>query len=199
MVRGRGVRSSTRTVVRATRRAGHEHFRARAAVRSRADRGTSGRGHELPAALRRRRRTRPAGAALLLWTMLAGAEATLAEARDVARTPAGPRQLGQLFYELHRHPRRLVISLALGRELALVTAAVLERAGRLPSATVSAAASSRSPRPRSPCSCTAVAPRPASRRGGSRARTPMTRSDARMVARAAPRARRRSRRASAAR
>ena len=67
----------------------------------------------------------PLVAALLLWTMLAGAEATLAEARAVARTSAGPRQLGQLFYELHRHPRRLVISLALGRELALVTAAVL--------------------------------------------------------------------------
>jgi CBS domain containing-hemolysin-like protein len=61
----------------------------------------------------------------VLWTMLAGAEATLAEARAVARTSAGPRRLGQLFYELHRHPRRLVISLALGRELALVSAAVL--------------------------------------------------------------------------
>jgi CBS domain containing-hemolysin-like protein len=67
----------------------------------------------------------PLVAAFLLWTMLAGAEATLAEARTVARTSAGPRRLGQLFYELHRHPRRLVISLALGRELALVTAAVL--------------------------------------------------------------------------
>jgi putative hemolysin len=67
----------------------------------------------------------PLALALLLWTLLAGAEATLAEARDVARTSAGPRQLGALFYELHRHPRRLVISLALGRELALVTAAVL--------------------------------------------------------------------------
>lgn len=77
----------------------------------------------------------PLAAALLVWTLLAGAEATLAEARDIARTSAGPRQLGALFYELHRHPRRLVISLALGRELALVTAAVLganvgyERAG----------------------------------------------------------------------
>jgi len=67
----------------------------------------------------------PLALALVLWTVLAGAEATLAEARDVARTSAGPRQLGQLFYELHRHPRRLVISLALGREIALVTAAVL--------------------------------------------------------------------------
>jgi CBS domain containing-hemolysin-like protein len=64
-------------------------------------------------------------AALLIWSLLAGAEATLAAARDVARTSAGPRQLGELFYELHRHPRRLVISLALGRELALVTVAVL--------------------------------------------------------------------------
>ena len=67
----------------------------------------------------------PLALALALWTVLAGAEATLAEARDVARTSAGPRQLGQLFYELHRHPRRLVISLALGRELGLVTSAVL--------------------------------------------------------------------------
>jgi CBS domain containing-hemolysin-like protein len=64
-------------------------------------------------------------AAMLVWSLLAGAEATLAAARDVARTSAGPRQLGELFYELHRHPRRLVISLALGRELALVMAAVL--------------------------------------------------------------------------
>ena len=63
--------------------------------------------------------------ALLVWSLLAGAEATLAAARDVARTSAGPKQLGELFYELHRHPRRLVISLALGRELALVTTAVL--------------------------------------------------------------------------
>jgi len=67
----------------------------------------------------------PLACALPFWTVLAGAEATLAEARDVARTSAGPRQLGELFYELHRHPRRLVISLALGRELALVAAAVL--------------------------------------------------------------------------
>jgi magnesium and cobalt exporter, CNNM family len=67
----------------------------------------------------------PLALALVLWTVLAGAEATLAEVRDVARTSAGPRQLGQLFYELHRHPRRLVISLALGREIALVSAAVL--------------------------------------------------------------------------
>lgn len=63
--------------------------------------------------------------ALVLWAVLAGAEATLAEARTIARTPAGARRLGRLTYELHRHPRRLVISLALGRELALVTAAVL--------------------------------------------------------------------------
>jgi putative hemolysin len=63
--------------------------------------------------------------ALALWTVLAGAEATLAEARSIARTAAGPRRLGVLFIELHHHPRRLVISLALGRELALVTAAVL--------------------------------------------------------------------------
>ncbi|MCC6766796.1 MAG: HlyC/CorC family transporter [Deltaproteobacteria bacterium] len=67
----------------------------------------------------------PFALALLAWTLLAGAEATLAAARDVARTAAGPRQLGELFYELHRHPRRLVIALALGRELALVTAAAL--------------------------------------------------------------------------
>jgi len=63
--------------------------------------------------------------ALVLWTISAGAEATLAEAPTIARTPEGARRLGQLYYELHRHPRRLVISLALGRELALVTAAVL--------------------------------------------------------------------------
>ncbi|MEB2284639.1 MAG: hypothetical protein B6D46_00470 [Polyangiaceae bacterium UTPRO1] len=67
----------------------------------------------------------PLALALIVWTFLAGAEATLAAARDVARTAAGPRQLGELFYELLRHPRRLVISLALGRELALATAAVL--------------------------------------------------------------------------
>ncbi|MCC6850048.1 MAG: HlyC/CorC family transporter [Deltaproteobacteria bacterium] len=67
----------------------------------------------------------PFGLALLVWTLLAGAEATLAAARDVARTAAGPRRLGELFYELHRHPRRLVISLALGRELALAAAAAL--------------------------------------------------------------------------
>ena len=65
------------------------------------------------------------GAALIVWTALAGAEATLAEARTIARMPEGPRRLGRLFYELHRHPRRLVISLAVGRELALATAAVL--------------------------------------------------------------------------
>ena len=63
--------------------------------------------------------------ALTVWTVLARADATLAEARTVARTRAGTRTLSPLFYELHRHPRRLVISLALGRELALVTTAVL--------------------------------------------------------------------------
>ena len=63
--------------------------------------------------------------ALLVWIALAGAEATLAGARSIVRTPAGARRLGRLFYELHRHPRRLVISLALGREFALGTAAVL--------------------------------------------------------------------------
>jgi putative hemolysin len=63
--------------------------------------------------------------AVLLWTALAGAEATLAEARTLTREPVGARRLGPLHYELHRHPRRLVISLALGREIALVTAAVL--------------------------------------------------------------------------
>jgi CBS domain containing-hemolysin-like protein len=63
--------------------------------------------------------------AVLLWTALAGAEATLAEARTLTREPIGARRLGPLHYELHRHPRRLVISLALGREIALVTAAVL--------------------------------------------------------------------------
>ncbi len=67
----------------------------------------------------------PLVAALVIWTLLAGAEATLAEARAVARTAEGPRRLGELFFELHSHPRRLVISLALGRELALVAAAVL--------------------------------------------------------------------------
>jgi putative hemolysin len=64
-------------------------------------------------------------AALAVWTVLAGAEATLAEARTVGRTAAGARQLGALFYELHRRPRRLLISLAVGRELALVAAVVI--------------------------------------------------------------------------
>jgi len=63
--------------------------------------------------------------ALALWTGLASAEATLAEARAIAREPAGPRRLGRLFYELHRHPRRLLISLIVGRELALAAAAAL--------------------------------------------------------------------------
>jgi CBS domain containing-hemolysin-like protein len=63
--------------------------------------------------------------ALALWTGLASAEATLAEARAIAREPAGPRRLGRLFYELHRHPRRLLISLIVGRELALAGAAAL--------------------------------------------------------------------------
>jgi len=62
--------------------------------------------------------------AVVLWTTLAGAEATLAEARIVSGE-LWARRLGALQYELHRHPRRLVISLALGRELALVAAAVL--------------------------------------------------------------------------
>lgn len=61
---------------------------------------------------------------LAVWTALAGAEATLAEARTITRTPAGPRRLGRVFYELHRHPRRLLISLTIGRELALAGAAV---------------------------------------------------------------------------
>ncbi len=67
-------------------------------------------------------------AALAVWTALALAEATLAEARTIARTSEGARRLGPLFYELHSHPRRLVISLAVGRELALVTAAVVSAA-----------------------------------------------------------------------
>jgi putative hemolysin len=67
----------------------------------------------------------PLVAALAAWTALAGAEATLAEARALARTPAGARRLGWLFYELHRHPRRLLISLAVGREIALAAAAAL--------------------------------------------------------------------------
>ena len=65
------------------------------------------------------------GLALVVWTGLASAEATLAEARTIVRTPEGPRRLGRLFYELHRHPRRLLISLIVGRELALAVAAVL--------------------------------------------------------------------------
>ena len=65
------------------------------------------------------------GFALAMWAALAGAEATLAEARIIARTPQGPRRLGRLFDELHRHPRRLLISLALGREIALVGTAAL--------------------------------------------------------------------------
>ncbi|TMA77669.1 MAG: HlyC/CorC family transporter [Deltaproteobacteria bacterium] len=65
------------------------------------------------------------GASLVAWTVLAGAEATLAEARAITRAPEGARRFGRLFYELHRHPRRLLVSLALGRELALTTAAVL--------------------------------------------------------------------------
>ncbi len=68
------------------------------------------------------------GAALVAWTVLAGAEATLAEARAITRGPDGARRLGRLFYELHRHPRQLLVSLALGRELALATAAVLAAA-----------------------------------------------------------------------
>jgi len=68
------------------------------------------------------------GAALVAWTVLAGAEATLAEARAITRAPDGARRLGRLFYELHRHPRQLLVSLALGRELALATAAVLAAA-----------------------------------------------------------------------
>ena len=61
-------------------------------------------------------------AALGLWSLLAGAEATLAESRAIVRSPDGPARLGPLFYELHRHPRRLLVSLALGRELALAGA-----------------------------------------------------------------------------
>jgi CBS domain containing-hemolysin-like protein len=61
--------------------------------------------------------------ALVLWTALTGAETTLAQARRIG-TPAGARRLGRLHYELHRHPRRLLISLALARELALTVAMV---------------------------------------------------------------------------
>ncbi|MBI3766921.1 MAG: HlyC/CorC family transporter [Deltaproteobacteria bacterium] len=68
------------------------------------------------------------GAALVVWTALASAEATLAEARAITRTPEGARRLGRLFYELHRHPRGLLISLTIGRELALAAAAVLAAA-----------------------------------------------------------------------
>jgi CBS domain containing-hemolysin-like protein len=67
-------------------------------------------------------------AALVGWSALAGAEATLAEARTITRAPAGPRRLGRLFYELHRHPRRLLIALTVGRELTLAAAAVLAAA-----------------------------------------------------------------------
>jgi len=63
-------------------------------------------------------------AALLVWVALAGAEATLAAAREVAHEDRDAGRVG-LFYELHRHPRRLLISLALGRELALVTVAAV--------------------------------------------------------------------------
>jgi CBS domain containing-hemolysin-like protein len=75
------------------------------------------------------------GATLALWAVFAGTEATLAESRTVVRSADGPHRLGWLFYELHRYPRRLLISLAIGRELALAGAAVVatvlgyERAG----------------------------------------------------------------------
>jgi CBS domain containing-hemolysin-like protein len=65
------------------------------------------------------------GTALVVWTALASIEATLAEARAIVRAPHGARRLGRLFYELYRHPRRLLISLVIGRELALTSAAVL--------------------------------------------------------------------------
>jgi len=68
------------------------------------------------------------GVALVAWTVLAGAEATLAEARSISRAPDGARRLGGLFYELHRRPRQLLVSLALGRELALTTAVVVAAA-----------------------------------------------------------------------
>ena len=68
------------------------------------------------------------GAALVVWTGLAGTEATLAEARAIGREPDGARRLGRLFYELHRNPRKLLVSLAVGRELALATAAVVAAA-----------------------------------------------------------------------
>ena len=60
--------------------------------------------------------------ALVGWMRFAAAEALLATARGVGRTE---EPAGWLFYELHRYPRRLLIALALGRELALVTVAVL--------------------------------------------------------------------------
>ncbi len=63
-----------------------------------------------------------------MWGELARAEATLAEARTITRSPAGPRRLGRLFYDLHRHPRRLLISLTIGRELALTGATVVAAA-----------------------------------------------------------------------
>lgn len=68
------------------------------------------------------------GAALVVWTGLASTEATLAEARAIGREPDGARRLGRLFYELHRNPRKLLVSLAVGRELALATAAVVAAA-----------------------------------------------------------------------
>ena len=68
------------------------------------------------------------GAALVVWTGLASTEATLAEARAIGREPDGARRLGRLFYELHRNPRKLLVSLAVGRELALATAVVVAAA-----------------------------------------------------------------------
>jgi putative hemolysin len=65
------------------------------------------------------------GLALGAWMLVTNAEAMLGEAAIMARTPAGAQRLGPVLYDLRRHPRRLVISLALGRELALVSAAVL--------------------------------------------------------------------------
>lgn len=63
--------------------------------------------------------------ALLGWTRLAGAEAALVATRGAGRKAEPSQEAGWIFYELHRYPRRLLISLALGRELALVSAAVL--------------------------------------------------------------------------
>jgi putative hemolysin len=63
--------------------------------------------------------------ALGLWMMMTAAEIGVAESRELAATANGPPRLGPLFDELHRHPRRLLIALSLGRELALAAVATI--------------------------------------------------------------------------